>query len=95
VSRAWITSERLVQHSSAMAIRLATRPPYRVRCEECGGVGTLPRHTVSWWCPRADEVSVLAPELQRKLLAPYAHLAELGDGSPPRVFLLDPPDAGA
>ena len=95
MSRGWITSDRLVQHSIGMAIRLATRPPYRVRCEECGGVGTLPRHTVSWWCPRTDEVSVLAPELQQKLLEPYAHLAELGDGSPPRVFLLDPPETGA
>ncbi|MFL5309221.1 MAG: hypothetical protein ACJ79H_02085 [Myxococcales bacterium] len=75
-----------------MRIRLATRPPYRVRCDDCGAVGTLPRHTLSWWCPRADEVSVLAPDLQKKLAAPYAHLAELGDGSPPRVFLLEPPD---
>jgi hypothetical protein len=75
-----------------MGIRLATRPPYRVRCEDCGGVGTLPRHTLSWWCPRADEASVVAPDLQDQLAAPYAHLAELGDGSPPRVFLLEPPD---
>ena len=75
-----------------MAIRLATRPPYRVRCEDCGGEGVLPRHTVSWWCPRADETSVFAPELQEKLAVPYAHLAELGDGSPPRVFLLDAPE---
>src|SRR5216684_3913096 len=44
-----------MQHCSPMGIRLATRPPYRVRCEDCGGVGTLPRHTLSWWCPRADE----------------------------------------
>ena len=81
-----------MQHCSAMAIRLATRPPYRVRCEDCGGEGVLPRHTVSWWCPRADEASVFAPELREKLALPYAHLAELGDGSPPRVFLLEPPD---
>jgi hypothetical protein len=80
-----------VQDSSWMGIRLASRPPYRVRCEECGGEGVLPRHTVSWWCPRADEVSVFAPELQQKLSLPYAHLAELGDGSPPRVFVLEPP----
>ena len=69
-----------------MGIRLATRPPYQVRCEDCGGVGILPRHTLSWWCARADEASVPAP---------YAHLAELGDGSPPRVFLLAPPDGGS
>lgn len=73
-----------------MGIRLATRPPYRVRCEECGAEGTLPPHTVSWWCPSADEASVLAPDLQESLTAPGAHLAELGDGSPPRVFLLSP-----
>jgi hypothetical protein len=81
-----------MQHSSTMRIRLATRPPYRVRCDDCGGVGTLPRHTLSWWCARADEASVLAPDLQHKLATPYAHLAELGDGSPPRVFLLEAPD---
>ena len=28
----------------------------------------------------------------RAASAPYAHLAELGDGSPPRVFLLDAPE---
>jgi hypothetical protein len=33
---------------------------------------------------------VFAPSLQEKLSQPYAHLAELGDGSPPRVFLLTP-----
>ncbi len=63
-----------------------------MRCEDRGGVGTLPRHTLSWWCPRADEASVFAPELQDKLAIPYAHLAGLGDGSPPRVFLLQPPE---
>ena len=63
-----------------------------MRCEDRGGVGTLPRHTLSWWCPRADEASVFAPELQEKLAIPYAHLAELGVGSPPRVFLLQPPE---
>ncbi len=73
-----------------MRIRLAARPPFQVRCDECGAEGTLPRHTVSWWCPRADEASVFAPELQESLAAPGAHLAELGDGSPPRVFLLAP-----
>jgi len=92
VLRDWTTSAGIVQHSSTMGIRLATRPPYRVRCEDCGGVGTLPRHTLSWWCARADEASVLAPELRAKLTAPYAHLAELGDGSPPRVFLLEAPE---
>jgi hypothetical protein len=92
VRRDWIAPERLVQDFTPMAIRLASTPPYRVRCDECGGEGVLPRHTVSWWCPRGDEPSVFAPDLQEKLAAPYAHLAEMGDGSPPRVFLLVPPE---
>src|SRR5438132_125332 len=70
----------------------ASRPPYRVRCDECGGEGLLPRHTVSWSCPRADEPAVFAQDLRQKLTLPYAHLAELGDGSAPRVFLLVPPE---
>ena len=75
-----------------MGIRLASRPPYRVRCDECGGEGLLSRHTVSWSCPRADEPAVFAQDLRQKLALPYAHLAELGDGSAPRVFLLVPPE---
>ena len=52
----------------------------------------MPRHTVSWSCPRADEPAVFAQDLRQKLALPYAHLAELGDGSAPRVFLLVPPE---
>jgi hypothetical protein len=74
-----------------MGIRLAGSHPFQVRCEDCGGVGTLPPHTVAWWCPAANHSPALAPDLRARASAPFAHLAELGDGSPPRVFQLEPP----
>ena len=74
-----------------MGIRLAAKHPFQVRCEDCGLVGVLPPHTLSWWCAAADEASVLAPDRREELEAPGAHLAELGDGSPPRVFYLGEP----
>ena len=59
-----------------MGIRLAAKHPFRVRCEDCGLVGVLPPHTLSWWCAAADEASVLAPDRREELEAPGAHLAD-------------------
>lgn len=58
-----------------------------VHCPDCDRVGWLPSDTVAWWCAAADEVSVFAQHLSDQLAAPGAHLAEVGDGSPPQVVV--------